>query len=371
MKPRVFAPILTVAALLAAAAWLSAAALRPRAGEAGVRAVTFSEAVAPILYDHCVTCHRPGEAAPFSLISYEDATKRGQLLATVTQSRYMPPWHAAHGYGDFADERRLADAEIATMADWVKQGMPRGDASRMPTLPQFTEGWQLGKPDLILEMPVGYDVPASGPDIYRNFAIPTGLAEDKWVRALEFRPGTRKVVHHALFQYVRGGAAAQMSGADGKPGFGGAMPIGMVPAFAPAGQLGGWAVGSTPRVLPEGLAWPLPKGSDVILQLHLHPTGKPETERSTIGIYFAAAAPARKLRDNGAPGLFGLLVGIDIPPGEKHYVLSGSMKTFANMRAFSVMAHAHYLAREIKATATLPDGTVQPMLWIQDWDFNW
>ena len=112
----------------------------------------------------------------------------------------MPPWHAEPGFGDFADERRLTDAQIDTIAEWVKQGMPRGNAARMPKLPAFTEGWQLGKPDLVLEMPEAFDVPADGPDIYRNFAIPTGSTEDKWVRAVEFRPGTRQVVHHALFQ---------------------------------------------------------------------------------------------------------------------------------------------------------------------------
>jgi predicted DNA-binding antitoxin AbrB/MazE fold protein len=158
---------------------------------------------------------------------------------------------------------------------------------------------------------------------------------------------------------------------DGKPGFGGAMPVGLVPAYAPNGQLGGWAVGTTPRFLPEGLAWTLAKGSDLVVQLHLHPTGKAETERSTIGLYFASTPPARKLREIGAPGVFGLLANIDIPPGEKAYVVKGTMRTFANMRAYSVLAHAHYLGKEFKAVATLPDGTTKNMLWIKDWDFNW
>src|SRR6516165_811874 len=139
--------------------------------------VTFTETVAPILYKNCVTCHRPGEAAPFALISYDDVKKRGSLIAAVTKSRYMPPWHAEHGYGEFLGERRLSDAEIASIGEWVKQGMPEGDRAKMPKLPAFTDGWQLGKPDLILEMPAAFEVPASGPDIYRNFAIPTGLTE--------------------------------------------------------------------------------------------------------------------------------------------------------------------------------------------------
>jgi len=367
---RPIALALTLAATWAAA-WLSASGLQPQTSQASRGVVTFSEHVAPILYQNCVTCHRPGEAAPFPLISYEDAVKRGPVMATVTKSRYMPPWHAEPGFGDFADERRLTDAQIETIARWVEQRMPRGDGARMPRLPSFTEGWQLGTPDLVLEMPEAFDVPASGPDIFRNFAIPTGLTEDKYVRAVEFRPGARQVVHHALFQFARGGAVAELIPTDGKPGFSGAMPVRMVPAFAPAGDLGGWAVGTTPRFMPENLSVTMNKGSDFILQLHLHPTGKPERERSTIGVYFADAPPPRKVREISAPGLFGALVNIDIPAGEPAYVIKGTARTFANMRVYSALAHAHYLGKEFKAIATLPDGTTKPMLWIRDWDFNW
>ena len=166
---------------------VAAVALLPAAEK-----VVFTENIAPTLYQNCVTCHRPGEAAPFSLISYEDVKKRGAIVATVTKSRYMPPWHAAHGYGEFADERRLTDAQIATIGDWVSQGMPQGDTAKMPKMPQFPEGWHLGKPDLVLEMPVGFDLPASGPDIYRNFVIPSKLTEDKWVRAVEYMTSDRR-----------------------------------------------------------------------------------------------------------------------------------------------------------------------------------
>src|SRR5215208_226375 len=162
--------VLLVLLLLGAASAKGAAPKSTPATAAGGAAVTFSESVAPILYSNCVTCHRPGEAAPFSLISYADARKKGRLIAEVTESRYMPPWRAAHGYGEFADERRLTEAQIATLAQWVEQGMP----------------------DLVLKMPAAYELPASGPDIYRNFVIPTHLTENKWVRAVEFRPAARK-----------------------------------------------------------------------------------------------------------------------------------------------------------------------------------
>jgi hypothetical protein len=297
--------------------------------------------------------------------------KRGALIATVTASRYMPPWHAVHGYGEFADERRLTDVQIAAIAQWVKEGMPEGNPAQMPRVPQFTEGWQLGKPDLILEMPAAFNVPASGPDLYRNFTIPTGMTEDRWVRAVEFRPAARKVVHHAIFAYVRSGSVASLDGADGKPGFSGGAPVGLRQGTAPAGSLGGWAVGNTPRFWPEGFALSMPKGTDIVLQLHFHPTGKPETERSLLGIYFADKAPALPPIGIDIPALFGFGSGLDIPAGEKNYTIEDSIILPADVKAFAVGAHAHYVGKEMKAVATLPDGSTQPLLWIQDWDFNW
>jgi mono/diheme cytochrome c family protein len=357
---------------LAAAALVAMAASRGvTPAQAQAARVTFTETIAPIVYDNCVSCHRPGEAAPFSLIAYEDVRNRAALIAKVTQSRYMPPWQATHGYGEFADERRLTDRQIEQIAAWVKQGTPQGDSARMPALPKFTDGWRLGTPDLILQMPAAFEVPASGPDIFRNFVIPSGLTEDKWVRAVEFRPAARAVVHHALFAYVRGGAYAKLDGADGRPGFRGLAPIGANPAISPAGALGGWAVGATPRFLPEGQALPMGRGSDFVIQMHFHPTGKVETERATVGIYFAQAAPERRLRELQLPGLFGIGTGLEIPPGDKQYAIASSATMPVDVRVYSANPHAHYLGKEIKADATLPDGTTRPLLWIQDWDFNW
>jgi len=334
-------------------------------------APTFAEAIAPILYDNCVGCHRAGEAAPFPLVTYEDAAKRSKLIAEVTQSKYMPPWQAEHDYGRFVGERGLTPEQIKTIGDWAGAGMPRGDLRRLPKLPTFTEGWQLGTPDLILEMPASFEVPADGPDIYRNFVLPTGLTEDRWIKAVEYRPGARRVVHHALFQFARGGGLAKADGADGRPGFKGLTPIPFFPGLQPAGELGGWTLGSTPRALPAGLARLLPKGSDIVLQLHLHPTGKIERERSTVGLYFADRPSERRIMTPAIPGLFGLLARIDIPAGEKAFTITGRYVVPVDMHAISVDAHAHYLGKEMKATATLPDGTVVPMLWIRDWDFNW
>jgi hypothetical protein len=238
-------------------------------------------------------------------------------------------------------------------------------------LPKFPEGWHLGTPDLVLKMPAAFDVPASGADVYRNFVIATQLTEDRWVRAIEFRPSARKAVHHVLFAYDATGTAAKQDGRDGHPGFGGMGSVGVGGLAGGTGPLGGWAVGATPQLLPDGVALALPKGSDIILQMHFHPTGKPETEQSTIGVYFADRAPERRLWSVQLPALFGFGAGIDIPPGRDDFTIEDSFTLPVDVRAFSINAHAHYIAKEMKATATLPDGVTQPLLWIPDWDFAW
>jgi mono/diheme cytochrome c family protein len=333
--------------------------------------VTFSDTIAPILYEHCVTCHRPGEIGPFPLISYRDAARRGKQIAEATASRYMPPWHAAHGYGEFVGERWLSDEQIALIASWVDQDMPRGSRGRMPQLPDFPDGWELGEPDLVLEMPTAFELSAGGHDVYRNFVLPTGLTEGKWVRAVELRSGTRAAAHHALFAYVGEGTFAERDGADGQPGFGGSMAVGFVPGQGISGSLGGWAVGQRAMVLPEGLALSLPGGADFLLQMHYHPTGKPEHERARVGLYFAEGPPDKPMASLELPALFGFGAGIDIPAGDARYLVQDSFTLPADVVFHMVWAHAHYLAKEMKVTATLPDGSTAPLIWIPDWDFAW
>jgi WD40 repeat protein len=220
-------------------------------------------------------------------------------------------------------------------------------------------------------MPAGFDLPASGPDVFRNFVIPTKLTEDKWVRGIEFRPSARKVVHHALFAQVAGGSLAARDGADGRPGFGGMGAVGVINDRGGSRSLGGWAVGATPTMFPQGFAALLPKGSEFLLQMHFHLSGKPETEKSLIGIYFADKAPQKNLFSVELPALFGVGAGIDIPPGETRFTIRDSFTLPGDVSVYSAIAHAHYLAKEMKATATLPDGSTRPLLWIRDWDFNW
>jgi mono/diheme cytochrome c family protein len=327
-------------------------------------AVTFAEHVAPIVFDRCASCHRPGEAGPFPLLTYKDVRKRGKLIQQVTARRFMPPWHPAPGHGEFQNERRLSDEQIALLKRWVETGMAEGEPARLPELPKFPEGWQLGKPDLVVSMDRAFEVPATGRDIYRNFVLPLNLKEDKWVTAVELRPSARSVVHHVLFFLDRTGRMIKRDGQGGKPGFSGQ-------GFGLGGSLGGWAAGGQPAHLPQGLGMPLPRGSDLILQTHFHPSGKVEREKTTVGLYFAKKKPERTLVSFQAPPLFGMLSGISIPAGNKEYKVRGTFKAPVDMDLISVGGHAHYVCTNMKATAKLPDGSTKSLLYLPKWDFNW
>jgi hypothetical protein len=344
--------------------------------------VTFGEHVAPIVFNKCASCHRPGEAGPFSLLSYEDVRKRGKLIAAVTQKRYMPPWHGASQMGEFRDDRRLTDAEIQTIQSWVEAGMPEGDPKHLPALPKFTPGWHLGQPDLVVRMNEPFEIPADGPDIFRNFAIKLNLTEDKWVKAIEFR-SSANASHHALYFLDQTGDAVKADETDPRPGFSGMNVAGNAAAGARRGGaraqlgargasgLGGWAVGGVARMLPEGLARALPKASDLILQMHFHPTGKVEREQATVGFYFADGPPKRTLTALQMPPVFGALAVIDIPPGERQYVIKDSFLLPIDADVIGGSGHAHYLATEMHMTATLPDGGTQELFGIPNWQFNW
>jgi mono/diheme cytochrome c family protein len=326
--------------------------------------VTFTEHVAPIVFDRCASCHRPGEAGPFPLLSYKDVRKRSKLIQQVTARRVMPPWHPAPGHGEFKDERRLSDQQLALIKRWVETGMAEGDPARLPKPPKFTEGWQLGKPDLVVSMDRAFAVPATGRDIYRNFVLPLNLTEDKWVTAVELRPSARSVVHHVLFFLDSTGRMVKRNGQGGQPGFSGQ-------GFGLGGSLGGWAAGGQPAHLPDGLAMLLPKGSDLILQTHFHPSGKAEREKTTVGLYFAKKKPERTLVSFQAPPLFGVMAGISIPGGKKDYTVRGTFKVPVDMDLITVGGHAHYVCTTMKAVAKLPDGNTMSLFYIPKWDFNW
>ncbi|MSU76928.1 MAG: ascorbate-dependent monooxygenase [Gemmataceae bacterium] len=325
--------------------------------------VTYSKHIAPILWKNCAGCHRPGEIGPFSLLTYKDAAKRAKFLSSVTEERTMPPWKAERGYGEFADARHLTDAEIKLIGQWAKAGAPEGNPKDLPPAPKFTEGWQLGTPDLIVKMSESFKVPAGGGDIYQIFVIPIPLDSDRTVSAVEFRPGNTSVVHHAIFYLDTTGAARKRAAAEKSSSyrtFGG-------PGVLVTGSLGGWVPGAIPRHLPDGIGRLLKKNTDLLMQVHYHPNGKPESDQSQLGIHFTKK-PVEKLA---------ISVGlnnpnIDIPPGEKRYqrtAQSAPMPVDVNL--LSVAPHMHYLGREMKAWAELPGGRTTPLVWIKDWDFNW
>ena len=330
--------------------------------------VTFSKQIAPILYRYCAPCHRPGEAGPFSLLSYNDARKRGAQIAAITARRYMPPWPPEPGFGDFQDSKRLTNEQIDLLARWVKDGMPEGDRATEPQPPHFVEGWQLGQPDLVLHMRQPYQMPASGEDVFRNFVIPVALKETKYIRAMELRPGSKRVVHHANLIVDRARRLRLRDGEDGQPGFPGMdVETESSSEFDPDSHFLFWKPGSPPQVEPEDMGWRLDPGSDLIVNLHLQPTGKPESVEVSVGLYFADRPAKRfpmllQLEDDGA---------LDIPPGDSRFVVTDHLKLPVAVDLLAIYPHAHYLGKQIDAWAELPNGVHLPLLRINDWDINW
>ena len=325
-------------------------------------APTFDKDVAPILFNHCVSCHRPGQVAPFSLLTYDDAAKRASLIAAVTGSHFMPPWKPAPGYGDFKDPNYLTDAELATIKHWAEAKAPEGNGADLPAPPRFPDGWQLGKPDLVLKMPQPFQIPAEGEDIYQCFVLPSNLPNGANVAAVEIHPGNRKVLHHTILYLNNDGSAREKEKETGEPGyrcFGG-------PGVHAAGSLGGWVPGAKPHILPSGTATAVPPNADVVMQNHYHPSGKPETDQSELGIYFAKG-PIEKT-------VFSVPMmhrDLTIPAGDANYQVTSTFVTPIDLDVIAIAPHMHLLGRDIKVTATLPDGQIKPMIWIKDWDFNW
>ncbi len=346
---------------------------------APAQTVTYTKDIAPIIYNNCTSCHRPGQVSPFALMSYADVAKHAPTIAATTQSRYMPPWKAEPGYTSYRNERRLTASQINLIQKWVDQGMQQGDPALEPPVPTFPTDWQLGTPDLVLQMPTSFTVPADGPDIYRNFVLQTGLKSDQYLRALEIKSSAPTVMHHVLFYSDTSGDGRKMDGADGQPGFpgfgsvfllGSSSNLSATIANALAGGLGGWVPGATPEFLPTGIAYTLPNGADLILQSHFHPDGKVEQAQLTVALYFAPK-PASQVFSVQAPGFFGIQANIDIPAGKSDYMVRSSYTLPVDVDAFSVSAHAHYLGKGSRMTATLPTGEVRILLWIKDWDFSW
>ena len=325
---------------------------------------TFTKDVAPILFGHCVECHRPGEAAPFSLLTYDDARRKAKLIAEVTGKGAMPPWMPdAHPAG-WIGERRLSTNQITVLRRWFESGAPEGSSADLPKTPEFADGWQLGRPDLIVEMPRAYTLAAEGKDVYRNFVVPVSLPARRYIRAVEFRPDNRRIVHHAFIKIDATGAARRNETKEKDPGFPGLMAS--ESAMMPTGQFLSWQPGHGPCVSPDGFPWILEPGTDLVLQVHMNPTGKPEALKASVGLYFADKPPAQTLFKMQLVNL-----NIDIPAGASRHVVEDRFMLPVDVQIFAVLPHAHYLARDVEGTARLPDGSTQALIRIRDWDFNW
>ena len=328
-----------------------------------VDTVTFAADIAPILYTHCANCHRPEASAPFSLLTYGEVKSRAARVAEVTRSRYMPPWKPEPGYGDFADVRRLSQAQIELIQRWVAEGSLEGDPAATPPPPPPTDGWQLGTPDLVVTMDRPFTVPGGGDDIYRHFVMPLPVPGTRFVKAWELRAGNSPALHHATMEIDRTGMSRHLEMQDPSPGYEGLVAH---TTMAPDGYFLDWAPGHTPYRAPEGMAFPIEKDSDLVVMLHLRPTGKPEDVRISVGLYFSDTPPTR------VPALLRLTrQDLDIPAREPRYVVTNSFTTPVDLDVFTVQPHAHNLAREIEGFALLPDGTRKPLLYVRDWDFNW
>lgn len=326
------------------------------------RIVTFARDIAPILFERCAVCHHPGSLAPFSLLTYPEVRARATQIAAVTTTRFMPPWKPEPGYGDFVGDRRLSDEEITLIREWVEGGGIEGNPSDLPPAPTWPSEWHLGTPDLVVATPEAYWLRAEGPNEYRNFVIPIPIATTKYVRGFQFRPGS-PAVHHARILIDRTGSARRLDAKDLAPGYDDLLGD---DAEFPEGHLLAWAPGKIPAVEPEELAWRLRPGTDLVVQFHLQPTGKPEPIQAEVGFYFSETPPTR------SPAV--ILLGnktIDIPAGASHHVVEDAYRLPVDVEVLAVYPHAHFLGKELQAFATRPDGSRKWLIRITDWDFNW
>jgi hypothetical protein len=336
---------------------------RPRAGEGQV---TFNRDVAPILYRSCAPCHRPGEAGPFPLLSYADAKSHARQIAAVTRGRFMPPWLPDPGPLKFSDELRLSEDEISCIQAWVDQGAVEGRPADARLPPHFVEGWQLGKPDLVITAAKPFSLPSSGSDVYWNFVFRAPVDRARWLKAIEIRPGDKRLVHHANVLVDRQETARQQEKEPGA-GFAGMELTIESEIFDPDSHFLFWKPGSTPYVERDGMALRLNKGTDLVLNTHLQPSGKPESIQPSLGLYFtdkpATMHPMLLQLENDRM--------LNIAPGDKNFQVTDDFTLPVDVAVLAIYPHAHYLGKDLQALAKLPDGTSKTLIHISNWDLNW
>lgn len=340
---------------------------RIRTTNAADAPVTFNRQIAPILYKNCATCHHPGGAGPFSLLTYAAARRWAPQIVRVTQTRFMPPWLPEPGYGDFADQRRLSTEDIDLIRRWANSGMPEGNPAEAPAVPHFDSTWLLGTPDLVLSVQKPFHVPASGSDLFINFILPYPLQQTHYIRALEILPGTPQVVHHANILIDRTASfrhAHPRTWQQGIPGM--ELLVDSGDTFDPDSHFLFWKPDSPVLVEPKGMPWRLDPGNDLILNMHLKPTGKPETAQAQIGLYFTDTPPTQhpillELEHDSA---------LDIPPGVRDFVVQDQLTLPIDVKVLGVYPHAHYLGKDLQGYAILPNGKKKWLIWIRNWDID-
>jgi tetratricopeptide (TPR) repeat protein/mono/diheme cytochrome c family protein len=335
--------------------------------QAAAAPVTFNRQIAPILYNHCSSCHHPGGPGPFSLLSYADARRWGTVIQTVTQSHYMPPWLPEPGFGNFADSRRLSAEDLMLIKLWVEAGMPEGETVEAPKPPVYSKDWQLGPPDLILRVTFPMQVPASGPDLFRNFILRVPIAQTKYIRAMEIKPGAPWVVHHANILIDRAASLRRQRRDDWQQGIPGMeLTVDSGVSFDPDSHFLFWKPDSPALIEPDGMPWRLDPGNDLVLNMHLKPTGKPETVQATVGLYFAdkpaTAHPMLLQLEHDA--------ALDIPAGDAAFVIEDHLRLPIDVDVLGVYPHAHYLGKELEGYAILPNGEKKWLILIRDWDID-
>jgi hypothetical protein len=324
---------------------------------------TYLKDVRPILQRSCQNCHRRDQVGPFTLETYEQARKRADDIAAVAGDRSMPPWKPVAGVGPkLKHDPSLTRKDVEILEAWAEAGAPKGDASIPSTPRTFSDDWTLGTPDLVLEMNEEFSVPASGPDLYRCFVIPTNLKRDAYISAVEYRPGNRRAVHHIMAFLDTTQAARERDAADPGPGYSSYAGAGV----EVEGDLGGWAAGNTTTRLPDRIGRLLPARSDVILQVHYHPSGKPEIDRTRLGIYFCRKPVQQTLHwANATNDKFRL------QPGNSNIAVKACWNVPVDVEALAITPHLHQLGRDFRMSVTYPGGRSKDLLFIDSWDPNW
>ena len=391
------------AAALCAAVGLASAQMAAQPAAPTPATPTFNKDVAPIFYKSCTNCHRPGEIAPMSLLTYKDARPWAKSIATNVAKGTMPPWHADPAYSEFVNDRRVSDAERDTIVKWASNGAPEGDAKDLTAAPAYATEWMIGQPDAVFSMQEDYPVPANGTVAYQYFTIPTNTTEDKWIQAMEVRAGDPKVLHHVIV-YAAPPAPPVSATPPASPAGAAAQPPAQRPApvfvFAegttniPAGQtggpalppeqrkapgpndrpaprrmgpaIGGFAPGQFVRVYQDGTAMKLPAGTTLVFQMHYTPTGKPTTDRTRIGVRFAKSKPQTEVR-------FASLINgsLHIPPGAADHRVDAEVTLGQDVTLWSMIPHTHVRGTKWIYDVTYPDGRKDTVLSVPKYDFNW